>query len=172
MKLTAEFAHLAMTGLSDTERLARLLAGLLRRGDAIMLQGGLGAGKSTLARALIRALTTPEEEVPSPTFTLVQIYPTCDFDLYHFDLYRLTDPGEAYELGLEEAITDGAALVEWPERLNDDRPGDRLDLEILAADADSDLENGPRRVILSGHGSWAARLPRLMQRWNASETHD
>lgn len=119
--------------LSDADATAALgarLASMLTRGDAICLFGDLGAGKSTLARGLIRALTTPDEEVPSPTFTLVQTYDGPAFTIAHFDLYRLTDAAEAYEIGVEEALDDGCAIIEWPERLDGDLPPDRLDIEL------------------------------------------
>ena len=113
-----------------TGRLGEVIAGLLRSGEAVCLQGPLGAGKSTLARALIRSLTTPEEEVPSPTFTLVQFYEGAALRVAHFDLYRLSAAGEAYEIGLDEALDEGAAVIEWPERLAGRLPRDRLDVEI------------------------------------------
>ncbi|HRD47686.1 MAG TPA: tRNA (adenosine(37)-N6)-threonylcarbamoyltransferase complex ATPase subunit type 1 TsaE, partial [Caulobacter sp.] len=110
----------------------------------------LGAGKSTLARALVRALTTPDEDVPSPTFTLVQFYDAADFPLAHFDLYRLSSPDEAYEIGLDEALDEGAAIIEWPQRLAGRLPADRLDIDIAF--------NGDGRVArLSGHGAWEGR---------------
>jgi tRNA threonylcarbamoyladenosine biosynthesis protein TsaE len=105
-----------------TARLGRAVARQLRRGDAVHLRGGLGAGKSTLARAAIRALTTPEEEAPSPTFTLVQTYEGPDFSIAHFDLYRLAGAEQTRELGLDEALADGAVLIEWPERLEGEMP--------------------------------------------------
>ena len=135
----------------DTEALGRRLAPLLRPGEAICLSGGLGAGKSCLARALIRALTTPEEDAPSPTFTLVQTYAGPDFEIAHFDLYRLEDPDEAWEIGLEEALIQGAALIEWPERLEGRLPANRLDLELS-------MEGEGRAARLAGFGAWKERV--------------
>ena len=133
-----------------TARLGVAIAALLGTGEAICLSGPLGAGKSTLARALVRALTTPEEDVPSPTFTLVQFYEGARLRVAHFDLYRLSDPDEAYEIGLDEALDDGAAVIEWPERLAGRLPVDRLDIEIA-------LEGDGRRARLSPHGAWEGR---------------
>jgi tRNA threonylcarbamoyladenosine biosynthesis protein TsaE len=90
-----------------TARLGAAVAAKLRAGEAVCLSGPLGAGKSTLARALVRALTTADEEVPSPTFTLVQFYEGERLNVAHFDLYRLSSPDEAYEIGLDEALDDG-----------------------------------------------------------------
>ncbi len=134
-----------------TARLGAAVAKALRAGEAVCLSGPLGAGKSTLARALIRALTKPDEEVPSPTFTLVQTYNGTAFPLAHFDLYRLGDADEAYELGLDEALDEGAAILEWPERLEGRLPPDRLDIEI-AFEAE-----GGRVARLSRHGAWEGR---------------
>ena len=135
-----------------TARLGEAVARVLQTGDVVCLSGPLGAGKSTLARALIRALTTPDEDVPSPTFTLVQFYEGPRLKVAHFDLYRLTDPDEAYEIGLDEALDEGAALIEWPERLEGRLQGDRLDIEIALADD----ANG-RRVRIVPHGAWEGR---------------
>ena len=134
-----------------TARLGEAVARALRRGDAVHLSGPLGAGKTTLARAAIRALTTPEEEAPSPTFTLVQTYGGSKFPIAHFDLYRLTAPEQARELGLDEAVEEGAALIEWPERLDGDYPtNDRLEVELAQAGAG-------RSARLTAHGSWRER---------------
>lgn len=133
-----------------TQALGRTLAGALRAGDALCLTGPLGAGKSTLARALIRALTTPDEEVPSPTFTLVQFYETAQFPLAHFDLYRLSDPDEAYEIGLDEALDGGVALIEWPQRLEGRLPRTRLDIDIA-------LDGDARRAVIVAHGDFEGR---------------
>lgn len=133
-----------------TQALGRTLAAGLRPGDAVCLTGPLGAGKSTLARALIRALTTPDEEVPSPTFTLVQFYETAKFPLAHFDLYRLSDPDEAYEIGLDEALDGGVALIEWPQRLEGRLPRTRLDIDIA-------LDGDARRAVIVAHGDFEGR---------------
>jgi tRNA threonylcarbamoyladenosine biosynthesis protein TsaE len=133
------------------ERLGARIAGRLRAGEAVCLWGPLGAGKSTLARGLVRALTSPDEEVPSPTFTLVQAYEG-RLPLAHFDLYRLKRADEAYELGLDEALDVGAVVIEWPERLDGALPGDRLDVEIAIP------EDGRGRLVrFAGHGAWAGR---------------
>ena len=133
-----------------TARLGVAIAAQLQPGEAICLSGPLGAGKSTLARALVRALTTPDEEVPSPTFTLVQFYEGPRLKIAHFDLYRLTNPDEAYEIGLDEALDDGAAVIEWPERLAGCLPADRLDVGIA-------LEGAGRRARLMPQGAWEGR---------------
>jgi tRNA threonylcarbamoyl adenosine modification protein YjeE len=104
--------------LSDETATAALgvrIAQGLAPGDAVLLKGELGAGKTTLARAILRALGV-EGHVPSPTFTLVQAYQAGDLALFHFDLYRIGNPRGLLELGLEDALEDGVALVEWPER--------------------------------------------------------
>ena len=145
--------------VTETElaALAAALAPRLRPGDFIALHGDLGAGKTTFARALIRAvLASPEEEVPSPTFALVQPYDAQRFPIWHFDFYRLADPAEAGELGLDDALASGLAIAEWPERLGGALPAERLDIRL--ADADSPER---RHVTLSGAGAWPARLERF-----------
>jgi tRNA threonylcarbamoyladenosine biosynthesis protein TsaE len=131
-----------------TAALGAKIAAVLRPGWAVCLSGDLGAGKSTLARALIRALTTPDEEVPSPTFTLVQTYEGA-LPVSHFDLYRLSSPEEAWEIGFDEALDTGAVVVEWPQRLGDRQPVDRLDIEI-ARSADGEA----RVATITPHGAW------------------
>jgi len=143
-------ATLALADDAATARLGEAVAARLRTREAVCLTGPLGAGKSTLARALVRALTTPTEDVPSPTFTLVQFYEAAAFPLAHFDLYRLSSPDEAYEIGLDEALEQGAAVIEWPQRLEGDLPPDRLDIDI-AIDGDA------RTAVITAHGAWEGR---------------
>jgi len=112
-----------------TERLGARIAAGLKRGDAIGLEGDLGAGKTTLARAVLRALGV-EENVPSPTFTLVQSYETKAFPVRHYDLYRIEAASELDELGLDEALDEGAALIEWPERADGRLPSDMLHVKL------------------------------------------
>jgi tRNA threonylcarbamoyladenosine biosynthesis protein TsaE len=116
---------------TETADFADSFASRLERGDVILLHGNLGAGKTVFARALIRALTGDNAlEVPSPTFTLVQTYDTPLGTLWHFDLYRLKHSEEIYELGWEEALSEGLVLVEWPERLGALLPPFRLDIHL------------------------------------------
>ncbi len=138
-----------------TEALGARIAALLRPGDVVALHGGLGAGKTTLARGLIRALAGADTEVPSPTFTLVQSYPTPELDLVHADLYRLESVAESVELGLEDAFASAATVIEWPERLGSRLPGDRLDVHL------EDAGDGGRTARLIGRGAWRERISEL-----------
>ena len=124
--------HFELTDLAATRELAKRLAPVLRAGDVIALHGGLGAGKTTFARALISTLCGQSMEVPSPTYTLVQTYDGPAFPIFHFDLYRLEDADEVFELGWDETQS-GLALIEWPNNAGPHLPAWRLDLflEIL-----------------------------------------
>lgn len=139
-----------------TRALGARLARLARPGDVIALAGTLGTGKSTLARAFIRALTSEDEEVPSPTFTLVQTYDTACGTVWHFDLYRLEKAEDAFELGIEDAFIDGICLIEWPERLGRLMPRRRLDLGLVAGDSET-----ARRATLTSHAQWDDRMGEL-----------
>lgn len=137
-----------------TISIARRLAAVARAGDVIALNGDLGAGKTSFARGFIAALTGQAEETPSPTFTLVQTYDSERGTIWHFDLYRLERADEALELGLEDALAEGIALIEWPARIAGLLPQERLEVTLsFLRDRDS-----ARHLHLAGSGSWAARL--------------
>jgi tRNA threonylcarbamoyladenosine biosynthesis protein TsaE len=142
--------RLALGSLAETEALAARLAALARPGDALLLSGPLGAGKSALARAFLRALAEDASlEVPSPTFTLVQSYETKRGPAHHFDLWRIAGPGELAELGWEEA-REGIVLVEWPERLGALAPPEALRVTLAQGEAEE-----ARIATLTG---WEGRL--------------
>jgi tRNA threonylcarbamoyladenosine biosynthesis protein TsaE len=117
-----------------TEALAEAFAARLAPGDVIALTGDLGAGKTVFARALIRSLGRAAgmeiEHVPSPTFTLVQLYDLADFTLYHFDLYRLEAPEEAWEIGIEDAFAGGVSVIEWADRIENMLPPDHIRIDL------------------------------------------
>lgn len=130
------------------------LAPLLRPGDVIALRGGLGAGKTTLARGILSALGL-EEEAPSPSFAIVQPYepPDVSLPVAHVDLYRLDDADDAGELGLDEYLVDGAVLIEWPERLGTRLWPHALMLDIAVA------PDGTRRLTATVPTAWKDRWP-------------
>ena len=139
-------------------RLARRLADTAEAGDAILLIGDLGAGKTTLARHFMRARGIADE-VPSPTFSLVQAYDTTDGPtLWHFDLYRLDGESDLVELGLEDALGGGITLIEWPDRMGRLTPADRLEIAL-----DFGATETARRARLSGYGAWAGKLAKLVE---------
>ncbi len=140
---------------AETIRFGEDLALALKRGDCLALSGDLGAGKSSLARAFLRAMADDDElEVPSPTFTLVQAY-DLRIPVAHFDLYRLGDPAELTELGFDEALEDGICLVEWPEVALDELPADRIALKL-------EQEDAGRRVTIAAPEKQAARIRRVL----------
>ena len=144
--------ELILSDMAATAAAARRLAPLLQPGDVVLLRGGLGAGKTAFARALLRAMGV-RDEVPSPTFNLVLTYETSQGPVWHCDLYRLAGPEEAAELGLEDAAAEAICLIEWPERLGPLTPPERLEL-TLAPGADE----GARRLIWRAFGARAAGL--------------
>jgi tRNA threonylcarbamoyl adenosine modification protein YjeE len=144
--------------LADTERLAARLAPHAAPGDVIGLCGALGSGKTAFARALIRArLGRPGEEVPSPTFTLVQLYEHAAGAIWHFDLYRLAEAEDAYELGIEDAFSGAISLIEWPETLI--LPGDWLQVHL-----EPGAGEGERLVTITPHGPRAQVLVGALDR--------
>ena len=141
--------ELDLPTLAATEALAGALAPLLHPGDALLLEGPLGAGKTAFARALLRAACgDPALEVPSPSYTLVQSYAAPGFTVHQFDLWRLQGPASLMELGWDEAVRD-VVLVEWPDRLGALRPAGALTVTLSLADGEA------RHAVLTG---WADRL--------------
>lgn len=138
------------------QALAARLAALCRAGDCLLLSGDLGAGKTSFARGFIGALCPGAGEVVSPTFTLAQTYPMASGTLWHFDLYRLKNPAEVAEIGLEEALQTGLTLIEWPDIIRQQLPKDALLVTIRMNDPLS------RSLVFSGQASaWEPRLKRL-----------
>lgn len=153
--MTAETRHdsreFALADAAATRGLGERLGARMTLGDVVCLSGGLGAGKTTLARGAISAWTGANEDAPSPTYTLVQTYEGPRGELWHVDLYRLRRPDEAWELGLEDAFASAACLIEWPERLEGQLPRDRLDIALVP-------QGEGRRASLTAHGAWRERL--------------
>jgi tRNA threonylcarbamoyladenosine biosynthesis protein TsaE len=144
-----------MIDLADeaaTCALGKRLALAAQPGDVFALEGPLGAGKSALARAFIRALTSDDEEVPSPTFTLAQSYDTAKGPVWHFDLFRLERPEDALELGIEDILPDAISLIEWPDRIGGALPRDRLTIRLSAG-----ANETARRAEITAGPRWATR---------------
>ncbi len=155
MNLMTETVFLLATE-RDTASLGAALGDALRTGDVVLLNGPLGAGKTTLARAAIRR-RCGAATVPSPTFTLVETYPGDDITISHFDFYRLEDPEEAWELGIEDALCDSASLIEWPERAPSALPADALSVTFEG-------DNGGRRAVVTAPPVWRDRLAKIADR--------
>lgn len=142
--------------IEELRGLAHILAPYLRKGDVIALSGELGAGKTTFARFLIENIAGEEVEVPSPSFPLVQSYELSRLRVFHFDFYRLADPSELDELGFDDALGEGLVIIEWPERIGDRLPADRLEVTL-----EETVDPQARRVMITGAGGWQRRLKRI-----------
>jgi len=154
---------MTLAGPAGTERLAASMAPHLAPGDFVGLSGGLGTGKSVFARALIGtrlAALGRAEEIPSPSYTLVQTYDLGACELWHADLYRLGTPGEVIELGLDEAFERAICVIEWAERLGSTLPERRLMLELRFVPGEPDA----RIATLATHGSGWDWLPAAIDR--------
>ena len=134
-------ATVTLSSEDHTHRFAEALADELRAGDTVLLSGDIGAGKTTIARTIIQHLQDIPEDVPSPTYTLVQTYETRKGALWHSDLYRITGPDEIEELGLSEAFATAICLVEWPDRLGPLAPDAALTLALTADPADPNIRH-------------------------------
>ncbi|MEP2029772.1 MAG: tRNA (adenosine(37)-N6)-threonylcarbamoyltransferase complex ATPase subunit type 1 TsaE [Paracoccaceae bacterium] len=126
------------TGPQDTANVAMRLGQMLSSGDVILLSGDIGTGKTHFARHLIQSLQDAPEDVPSPSFTLVQTYQTRSGEVWHADLYRISTPGEIEELGLSDAFETAICLIEWPDRMGDAVPLDALFLHFDLGEAETD----------------------------------
>ena len=145
-------------GPLETKKLATLFKANLQKGDVVLLKGDIGAGKSHFARSLIKSAMYINEEVPSPTFTLVQVYDTTIGSIWHADLYRLNDYSDVIELGLIDAFGEEIVLLEWPERLGYLEPKDSLTIEIII------LEGDRREIIFSTTSNeWKPRLDKILK---------
>lgn len=153
---------LRLRNIAATERLASQLSGASRSGDVICLAGELGSGKTTFARFFIRSRASRRgievAEVPSPTFTLVQIYELPDSNIWHFDLFRLEHSDETIELGIEDALRDGICLIEWPDRLPELAFSARLDLTFTFGESEDE-----RHVRIVGDQTWFKRAVGLLR---------
>ena len=150
---------LISNGPLETKAIALRIKENLQNGDIVLLKGEIGAGKSHFARSLIQAAMDKVEEVPSPTFTLVQTYDTVVGSIWHADLYRLNDQSEVFELGLIDAFGNDIVLIEWPDRLGYLEPQDALTVELVI------LENDKREVIFSTSSCmWEARIEKTLQK--------
>ncbi|WP_093092232.1 tRNA (adenosine(37)-N6)-threonylcarbamoyltransferase complex ATPase subunit type 1 TsaE [Shimia aestuarii] len=157
--MTRQSTTLFLSTPDETAALARWIAPGLRPGDVLLLQGDIGAGKTHFARALIQSLLSEPEDVPSPTFTLVQTYETPGSEIWHADLYRLTSPDEVVELGLTDAFEDAICLVEWPDRLAELAPQSALRLDFSLGDTE-----GQRKLTLSWQtGRWTPLVQEISQ---------
>ena len=144
---------LSLASPQATAQAAVLLANALEAGDVILLSGPIGAGKSHFSRSLIQSILNEPEDVPSPTFTLVQTYETAKGELWHSDLYRLSNLTEIEELGLADAFGDAICLIEWPDRLGDLTPRGALTLEL----AQGPTENSRVLSAFWDDPKWIAR---------------
>jgi tRNA threonylcarbamoyladenosine biosynthesis protein TsaE len=156
--------ELTLMDEAETGRVAGKLARILKAGDIIALSGDLGAGKTAMARAMINALPGAPEDVPSPTFTLVQTYNRGELELWHVDLYRLEDPEESLELGLEDAFVDAACLIEWPDRLGPYLPRGHLRVTLSHQGNES-----MRHLKIDGDAAWAERLQSMFDAESGNE---
>ncbi len=153
----AREAAFALDDEGATAALAARVAAVARAGDFIALEGDLGAGKTTFARAFLASRAGAAIEAPSPTFTLVQTYDLPGGSIVHADLYRLSGTNETDELGLDEDLAMTIALVEWPDRLGTRLPRDRLVVRLEFADRPD-----ARRACLFAHGGWVVRLDGIL----------
>lgn len=158
--MSASFFSFNSESPDTTSEFAERLSQVLKAGDVLLLEGPIGSGKTHFSRALIKArlnaASAPDEDVPSPTFTLIQTYEAGPVEIWHADLYRLSHPDEAEELGLFQAFETAIVLVEWPDRLGDLAPKHALLLQF-----DQGRKEDERTIAISGNAKWRDRLQSL-----------
>ena len=148
-------ATLTFNSERDTARFAATLGCVLRKGDTVLLDGDIGAGKTFIARALIHSLQDRPEDVPSPTFTLVQTYDTRAGEIWHSDLYRIRSTEDLEELGLFDAFEAAICLIEWPDRLGAQTPQGALHIRLTADLSDDNRRNA---TLKWADDAWTRRL--------------
>ncbi len=146
----AEATTIKVKDEASMAKIGERLASVIKSGDVILLEGPLGAGKTTLARGLIQKFCGAHD-VPSPTYTLVETYENAECPLWHFDLYRLEKPEDVWELGLEDALDQAVALIEWPDRIEGLLPADALRLTIS-------IEGKMRAITITASKGWQEKL--------------
>lgn len=157
--MTQNCADFTSTSPDETARLATRLGAVLRAGDTLLLEGEIGAGKSHFARALILSRLSVPEDVPSPTFTIVQVYDLPDCELWHADLYRLGGPDQIVELGLHDAFETAICIVEWPDRLDDLRPAQALTIRL-----DDPEKTDTRQISITwSDRAWTDRIAEILE---------
>lgn len=142
--------------LDESLHLADKLSQILHTGDILLFEGDLGAGKTTIIRKVIQQLVGDNIDVPSPTFTLVQTYDSPKGQLWHFDLYRLENPDEVLELGIDDAFHEGISFIEWPDRLGNLKPNDSLLITLTQG-----IHPDERSITLTPSMAWRSRIKNL-----------
>lgn len=143
----------SLSNINKTCEFAEKLAKFVKAGDVIAFSGDLGVGKTTFIQAFIKSLATEDIEVTSPTFNLLHIYNLSQFEIWHYDLYRINNIEEVYELGIEDSFHYAVTLIEWPEIINNIIPEDRLEIELFFGDSEFS-----REIKLKAYGIWKNKL--------------
>ena len=146
-----------LNNIEETKLFAKTIAKYLNLGDVITFRGNLGSGKTSFIKYLIENLAQEPIEVTSPTFNLLHIYKFNNIEVWHFDLYRLKNATEAFELGIEDAFTYGISLIEWPEAISSILPKNRLEIELSFTTTEE-----ARIVNLTGSSKWVDILEKLL----------
>lgn len=145
--------EIILDSIEDTKKLATIIAKYLSPGDVITFTGNLGSGKTSFIKYMINSLASTQIDVTSPSFNLLHVYELNNLELWHFDLYRLNNIDEIYELGIEDAFIKGVSLIEWPEIINTILPKDRLDIKLSFSTGEE-----TRKIYFTGFSRWSEIL--------------